>query len=228
VGRHLLLSLCAAAAALAAGCTPEGGAAARGTAAADSAAAAHADLACARCHDGVRTERAVPAASTEGCLSCHRDGGPRNVSLGAVSLVHRAHAADSTLAAGCAACHTHADGGQELEVTTTGCALCHASGMDGLETGGCAACHKDPGHVALTSQAVPIEHTGLPWMGGECVRCHYDVGRPRTDVAAATCASCHRDAGAMMERGAGSDLHPSHTGVTCAGCHEEVDHRVVA
>jgi hypothetical protein len=217
VGRHLLLSLCAALA-LAAGCSGDGSDAAR----------AHTGLACARCHDGAPLERTVPAASDDACIDCHEDGGPRDAALGAVALVHREHAGDTALAAGCAACHAHERGEQELAVTTTGCALCHAESLDGVEAGGCRLCHTDPEHVALTSQGVPVMHTELPWIGGECVRCHFDVGRPGTDVAAASCVSCHQDAAAVTERGAGRDLHPSHTGVTCSACHEEAVHRIVA
>jgi hypothetical protein len=238
VGRHLLLSL-GAVAVLVSGCLPEDGEPRRRGALADGAEAApevtrgpgepgpHADLACARCHDGAPLERGQPAATTASCRGCHRDGGARTVSLGAVTIAHRKHPGESALEAGCAACHAHEGGDEELTVTTTGCVLCHAAELDGVEEGGCRTCH-DPAHVARSSQGVAVAHLGLPWIGGECMRCHYDVGRPDPRVAASTCATCHRDAAAATARGAGVDLHPSHTGVTCRGCHEEAVHRIVS
>jgi hypothetical protein len=106
--------------------------------------------------------------------------------------------------------------------------LCHAASLDGSDADGCRLCHTSPAHVALSSQGVPVMHGDMPWIGGECIRCHYDVGRPGTNVTAVACASCHRDATAATEQGAGQDLHPAHTGVTCTACHEEATHRVVA
>jgi hypothetical protein len=239
VGRHLLLILGAALALATAGCRSNEDAAGVTSVTNDAAAAhasargiaepgAHAGLPCARCHAGAPLARDIPAASAAACRDCHDDGGPRNASLGAVSLVHRSHTGAAAIAAECASCHTHERGDQELAVTTTGCALCHAANLDGSDADGCRLCHTSPGHVALTSQGVPVLHAEMPWIGRECVRCHYDVGRPGTGVVAAACASCHRDAAAVTERGAGLDLHPSHTGVTCTACHEEAVHRVVA
>jgi hypothetical protein len=143
-------------------------------------------------------------------------------------MEHRDHGGAGALAADCAACHTHSTGEFELTVTTTGCALCHAANLDGATGESCRLCHTDPSHVSLTSQSVPVVHTAMPWIGGECVRCHFDVGRPATTVAAASCVACHRDAAAATEQGAGRDLHPLHTAVTCKGCHENVSHRIVA
>ena len=239
MGRHLLLTLGAAALLVAGGCGTDDRA---NGVPADSDTAArmriagrgipepggHAGLACARCHDGARLARAVPAASADACGDCHEDGGPRNTSIGPVSFPHRDHGGDTAVVSGCASCHTHDRGNQELAVTTTGCALCHAASLDGAEAAGCQLCHTDPTHAALTSQGVPVVHGDLPWIGGECIRCHFDVGRPGTAIAAGRCASCHHDAAAVVEAGAGRDLHPSHTGVTCSTCHTDVTHRIVA
>jgi hypothetical protein len=242
VGRHLLLTGFAGLLALAlTGCGDERAADVTLSASATAAHApafagegtlmtdgAHARLACARCHDGAAIARAVPAASADGCLDCHRDEETRRVSLGTITMDHYDHGDGEGVAAGCAACHTHSSGRFELAVTTTGCALCHAANLDGSSAEGCRLCHTDPAHVALTSQNVPVVHTAMPWIGGECVRCHFDVGRPATTVAASACVACHRDAAAATEQGAGRDLHPLHTDVSCSGCHENVSHRIVA
>ena len=188
---------------------------------------AHAGLACARCHDGAAIARGTRPATADACRDCH-DSGVATVSLGGITIEHHDHGGADALVADCAACHTHPSGDLELGVTTTGCALCHAASLDGASAEGCRLCHTDPAHVALTSQNVPVMHSDLPWIGGECVRCHYDVGRPGTRVAGSTCAGCHRDVARITELGAGRDLHPSHTDVSCSSCHENVAHRIVA
>ncbi|HEX6132378.1 MAG TPA: cytochrome c3 family protein [Longimicrobiales bacterium] len=240
MGRRLLLTGLAALALALGGCAGQSdehpAAVASGAAGADTASdqgapmsdGAHAGLACARCHDGAAIARDIPAASDDACMDCHESGAARTVSLGAIPLEHENHAGDSATAAGCASCHTHARGDLELDVTTTGCALCHAASLDGSGADDCRLCHTDPAHVALTSQSVPLMHSDLPWIGGECVRCHYDVGRPETRVHGAVCVACHAAAEDVMERGAGRDLHPSHTGVACSSCHEDVSHRIVS
>src|SRR5690606_32656438 len=124
---------------------------------------AHAGLPCARCHDGATLARGTRAVSDDGCLDCHDDGGAQTVSLGTTTLEHRNHGGANALAAGCASCHMHQTGELELAVTTTGCALCHAASLDGSTADGCRLCHENPGHVALTSQGVPVMHSELPW-----------------------------------------------------------------
>lgn len=247
MGRHLLLTGIALAITLA-GCTEDPAASTRAGSADSSATASaarqdahasvaagtpmsdgvHAGLPCARCHDGAAIDRTIPAASDDACLDCHEADGAGTVALGTIEMEHYAHGGDDAIAAGCASCHVHETGELDLSVTTTGCSLCHAESLDGSKPEGCRLCHTDPGHVALTSQNVPVLHSELPWIGGECVRCHFDVGRPATTVAASTCVDCHRNAAAVTELGAGRDLHPSHTGVTCGGCHEDVSHHIVA
>ena len=196
---------------------------------------AHAELPCAQCHDGAptarvdsATSRRVNAASSDACLSCHagEDGG--RVAFGVVEFEHRDHAGDSALASGCAACHTHDSGADSLTVSSNGCALCHAAQLDGSEPTECRTCHVDPAHAGFTSQGVPVVHGALPWIGGECIRCHFDVGQPSTAVASSACVDCHVDAAEVAEQGAGRDLHPSHTGVTCSTCHVDVEHHIGA
>lgn len=188
---------------------------------------AHTGLACARCHDGAAIARSTRSATADACRDCHDDGAA-TVSLGSITIEHRNHGGPDALAADCAACHIHARGHLELAVSTTGCALCHAANLDGASAEGCRLCHTDPAHVAITSQNVPVMHSELPWIGGECVRCHYDVGSPETTVAASTCVGCHRNVAQVTEQGAGRDLHPSHTDVSCSSCHKNVAHRIVA
>ena len=92
-------------------------------------------------------------------------GSATAVNLGTIEMEHYAHGGDAAIAAGCASCHVHETGELELSVTTTGCSLCHAESLDGSKPEGCRLCHTDPGHVALTSQNVPVLHSELPWIG---------------------------------------------------------------
>ena len=222
MGRRLLLIALAATASLSGGCRAD-------------TEPAHADLPCVRCHDGAPTARVdsasgrlVAAATPEACTSCHEEVSGADVSLGGVSFEHAGHGGDSAVASACASCHTHGAGTEELRVNTTGCALCHASELDGSNPAACRTCHVDPAHTAVTSQGVPLAHGTLPWIGGECIRCHFDVGQPTIGVPAAACTDCHRDAAAIAEEGAGRDLHPQHRSVACATCHEDNAHEVGA
>jgi hypothetical protein len=132
------------------------------------------------------------------------------------------------VALSCAGCHTHSQGDEPLRVSVDGCALCHLSRLDGSEPADCRVCHQQPQHVALTSQALPIPHSALPWVETGCVRCHYDVAEPPTRVAMSTCAHCHGRDTTIIARGIATDLHPTHTSVSCTACHQGEAHRVRA
>ena len=239
MGRRLLLILLACALACAdseeAG-RPPSDRVARGpgdTSLADAPAAVddpHGDLACVRCHQGGRTDREVDAVPSRTCASggCHQGGGPRRVRMAGVELRHEAHGAEAESEAGCAACHTHESGDAPLATVTQGCTLCHASQLDGDEPGDCRACHGHADHSGFTSQGLPVPHEDLPWISGQCVRCHYDVGQPVLAVEAASCAGCHTNVAAVMQAGIGQDLHPEHTVVGCTSCHQQAEHRIVA
>lgn len=214
MGRRLLLIGIAALAATFAAC-------------AEHETTAHEALPCASCHDGAVGARGIAATTSETCRSCH-DEGPGEATLGTVRMQHVAHGGDTAIAAGCAACHTHDSGERELTTTTAGCTLCHAASLDASEPADCRLCHGGPQHLGFTSQGVAIPHAELPWIGGECIRCHYDVGQPRTGVAVSRCVECHADADHAIEQGAGRDLHPAHTGVACTTCHADDSHRILA
>ena len=83
-------------------------------------------------------------------------------------------------------------------------------------------------HYGMTSQGAAVPHQDLPWIEGECVRCHYDVAAPRSSVLPARCEACHADPGAIMASGVGRDLHPFHSGVGCTSCHEGDTHHIEA
>lgn len=190
----------------------------------------HADLTCVTCHRGNQAE-AGPAAvpgSTCAASGCHTDGGPASLVLSTVDFQHRRHGHDTGVAMSCSGCHSHASGGDPLTAGTDACTLCHAEGLRGEESGDCRYCHTRPTFEGLTSQALAIPHDDLPWIQGECVRCHFDVAEPPTRVSAATCTACHADRTRITAAGIGEDLHPTHTGVGCTSCHASGDHHIVA
>jgi hypothetical protein len=233
MGRALLIL---AAATLLAACRGEGGAAVRvaGTDTLASAGAyrpaAHAALPCAACHTGALAGTRIAAVPRESCAAagCHVEGGPTQVSTKTATFRHLDHARDGEVALSCAGCHTHSEGGQELQVSVDACALCHLGRLEGSEPSDCRTCHQQPQHVALTSQALPIPHSSLPWVETGCVRCHYDVAEPLTRVALARCSACHGRDTTLVVRGIARDLHPTHTAVTCTACHDGEAHRVRA
>lgn len=226
MGRVLLLTLTAAAL-LSAACAPAGPDAGPGSTLDDG----HADLTCAACHRGQTASTGEPAVPRSACTGsgCHEDGGPSRLTVGSVTFEHRNHGgADSEVAMACAGCHTHTEGHGPILAGTDACALCHADELDGDAAGDCRVCHGSPDHLGFTSQGVAIPHEGLPWIQGECVRCHYDVAQPTQTVSAATCARCHEQIEAVTSAGIGQDLHPDHSGVGCTSCHASGGHRIVA
>ena len=218
MGRLLLLTL------LLASCAPPEARVARG------GTPDHAGLACVACHSGELAHGRLATVPREGCAAsdCHRDGGPARVRLATVVFEHRSHGGDTVVAMTCAGCHGHDDGTEPLTASTDACALCHAAELGGDNGGDCRTCHARPEHEGTTSQGLPVEHTGLPWLGGECVRCHYDVSDPALHVETSRCLACHADLDAVTREGVGRDLHPTHTGVSCTSCHAEGGHRILA
>ncbi|HSJ10363.1 MAG TPA: cytochrome c3 family protein, partial [Longimicrobiales bacterium] len=229
MGRALLIAL--AAASLAACAVDE--TTSTQAAAAEGAAVAtdpHAELPCAACHTGGLTDGRRAAVPKESCATsgCHQEGGPPEVSTATATFNHRDHGQDGEIAMACAGCHTHDDGAQPLRVSSDGCALCHLTDLRSSQPDDCRLCHQQPKHVAMSSQALPIPHSALPWVETGCVRCHYDVAEPATRVTLARCTDCHVNDTTVIAKGIGSDLHPSHTALTCTACHESGAHHVRA
>lgn len=190
----------------------------------------HARVTCAGCHSGGRADGergAVPRASCA-TSGCHEDGGPAQVSIATVTFEHRSHGQTGDIAASCAGCHTHDSGREPLRASVDACALCHLEQLTTDDPGDCRLCHQQPRHVTVTAEGVPVAHSQLPWTEVGCVRCHFDVADPPVGVETERCAECHRDVRAATAAGAGSDLHPAHTGVTCTSCHVEGAHHVRA
>jgi hypothetical protein len=231
MGRALLM-LCAAAWVAACGVDERPARQALGTGAAAEAARPdpHAALTCAACHQGELpgARRASVPSQTCAAAGCHQERGPSRVSTATASFPHRDHGADGDVALGCAGCHTHDTGDQPLRVSSDGCALCHLSDMAGGAPDDCRLCHTQPQHVAMTSQALPIPHSALPWVETGCVRCHYDVAEPQTRVELGRCTACHGTDATVLARGIATDLHPSHVSVTCTACHDRDVHHVRA
>jgi hypothetical protein len=190
----------------------------------------HGPLPCTACHTGALMGDRVASVPRTTCTAagCHQEGGPSNVSTGTATFRHLDHGTTSEIALSCAGCHTHDAGREPLRVSVDGCALCHLSDIAGSQPGDCRLCHQQPAHVAMTSQALPIPHSALPWVETGCVRCHYDVAEPPTRVGLAKCEDCHGRDQAVIGRGIGTDLHPAHTSVTCVSCHQRDAHRVRA
>ncbi|HEX9108637.1 MAG TPA: cytochrome c3 family protein, partial [Longimicrobiales bacterium] len=194
-------------------------------------AAAHDDVTCAACHDGAAPASAAAAHSSDAACTasgCHADGGPSDVQLSSVSFRHREHGRSGGRVAPCAACHTHAGKAEDRRLVSAGdaCALCHAQQLAGKRSSDCRSCHKDPEHVPVTPQGVPIPHSALAESQTGCLRCHYDVSAPTRTVSSKRCAGCHADK--TVAQGVGENLHPAHAGIACTGCHEGAKHRVLA
>jgi hypothetical protein len=190
----------------------------------------HAALPCAACHTGALTGARIAAVPQTACATsgCHADGGPPQVSTATATFPHRDHGRDSEITLSCAGCHTHDDGRHPLRVSVDGCALCHLTNLAGSQPDDCRLCHQQTRHVSLTSQGLPIPHSALPWVETGCVRCHYDVAEPSTRVSMGRCLDCHGRDTEIMARGIATNLHPSHTSVTCTSCHESGVHHVRA
>jgi hypothetical protein len=224
MGRALLIA--AAAATLLSGCEV-----ARPPAPAQTAAAienGHEDLACAACHNGEKTEKSRASVTREACTAsgCHEDAGPPKVTLATAEFEHRNHAAQSEITVNCAGCHTHDAGAAPLRASVDACALCHGANLAGKSSEECQLCHKEPKHVAMTSQGIPVAHSSLPWLETGCARCHFDVMQPQKKVAMAKCLSCHEQGHELTKEAIAQDLHPTHRGVTCTSCHEAGLHKV--
>lgn len=209
---------------------PAGVRSAPGAAVADRADDPHARITCSGCHSGGKADVGRATVPRGSCTAsgCHVDGGPAVVRIATVTFEHRSHGAGGEILPSCAGCHTHDDGAAPLRASVDACALCHVDRLAGTESRDCQLCHRQPQHVTLTEEGVPVPHSTLPWTSIGCVRCHYDVADPPTAVEAARCASCHRDLPAATAAGIGRDLHPSHEGLTCTACHQGGSHRVLA
>lgn len=190
----------------------------------------HEGMACAACHSGAQADSGLASVPRATCTSskCHEDGGPPTVRAGSISFPHRNHGQKGDVNASCAGCHDHHEGADALHVDVDACALCHVAEVSGEKSSECRTCHQQPNHVALTSQALPIPHSSIPWVETGCVRCHYDVARPPVKVSTQRCAACHTDLQRVIAAGIGDNLHPRHEGISCIRCHSGGAHRVQA
>lgn len=208
------------------------------------AAGPHGDLDCADCHTGPSSGGFVAAVSPGTCAACHADADlDAEVEYHNVAFTHTTHPGPlDEQPLGCAACHTHETGEADLGIATDGCFLCHAelpasaTGSATLAADGCAGCHVQPAHTAFATSGEPIDHATVLERGISCLLCHYDVAAGSGAVEAATCRSCHGVSGGPAplrggESMAAADVHPVHLDtlveLTCARCHDPVDHRVV-
>lgn len=191
---------------------------------------AHAELACASCHQGPQGERGRATVPEASCTDagCHEAGGPDEVHVATVGFTHRDHGAGGEIEPTCAGCHTHERGEAPLVASVDACALCHVSEVTSGHAQECRLCHEQPNHSELTDQGVVVAHSELPWLEIGCVRCHYDVSSAETEVSGLRCRECHDDMAVLNQRAVGRDLHPIHGGVTCTSCHASDVHEVRA
>jgi len=191
---------------------------------------AHAALACSECHRGGLADRELASVPSESCTQsgCHRDDIPVQVTLAEVRFGHRSHGSTGDLVPGCAGCHSHDTGTETLSAGPEMCGVCHQDELSGERGADCRLCHAAASHNGMTSQALPVPHVGLPWIEGGCLRCHFQVTTPVQAASLERCESCHADLESLTQAGIGENLHPPHSGVSCASCHEADNHHIEA
>lgn len=197
---------------------------------ATTSANAHAELACAACHQGPRAAQGRAAVPARACTAsgCHADGGPTDVHIATTTIQHHHHGDDRPVQSSCTGCHMHDNGNEPLRTSVDACALCHLSQVQSSHAQDCRLCHQHPSNVESTSQGVPIPHASLPWIETGCVRCHYDVSKAPVAVPMSRCSRCHTNLTRLTRQGIGKDLHPAHAGIMCTACHDSGTHTVQA
>ncbi len=189
----------------------------------------HDRVACVGCHRGGPTPSGRAGVPDEACAAsgCHPNGGPDTARIAMVVFRHSAHPMSEKRSVPCAACHTHDPGSTDLKADSSTCALCHFAEVSGSRDSGCVTCHRDPRHVQMTSQGVPLPHAMLQLARVPCTRCHYRVVEGDTTVALARCASCHK-AKPPARLPPADSVHAHHPELSCRTCHAPIEHRVVA
>ncbi len=200
---------------------------------------AHSDLACSKCHSGLRFSGVKGTA----CQSCH--GGAAHGGLGACERCHTTnsfspstfnHSSKYRLTGAhtrlrCSACHPL---GRFTNVAGTRCSDCHGSAHGGLTQ--CQKCHTTTSFKRTTFRHASVypltgRHAGLACSrchpgsryaqvkGRRCVNCHGTKHDNRTN-----CESCHSPV--SWQRINSSFRHPEpfllvgqHRQVTCSACH---------
>jgi len=201
---------------------------------------AHAQLACTQCHDGeLPPGRELGVATTAGCVACHEDGGPAEVSVNANTRL-RLHSTHPGLPGEarmeCAQCHAHMEGPNPLWSDVNGCGLCHADQLDASPAAECSVCHVAPAQRPVTSQSLTVPHAEVPWIEGGCARCHFSVSpEPEVAFSSIDCVACHTP-GSSAARAWPADeitgelpadsIHGGHQHVTCSTCHTRVTHQI--
>jgi Cytochrome c7 and related cytochrome c len=208
----------------------------------------HANVACERCHTGLRT-KGVPLAgkvadfrgATTACASCHVD--PHKAELGtACETCHTPRAfavttfthqkargllagAHSTLA--CEACHRPATGSGGA--TGTARALKPLAGIGRMATVGlastptaCASCHRDP-HLGQVGASCETCHTvSAPHFAPDLFNHDRTTFRLTGKHAGVECARCHKTETAAFPAGRGAAVRLAGISTGCATCHADV------
>jgi hypothetical protein len=158
-------------------------------------AGAHAQVACAKCHQGNAATRPV---RFDQCSACHAN-------------VHR-----ESIKEDCRACHTEAGfkGATFDHAQKTGFVL------EGKHEGlACAKCHTN-----ISDTSVPLASKVVDYRGAEraCVSCH-DKNDPHKGTFGRACDSCHRPAGFAAREfthpRAPDFYSGQHAAVSCEKCH---------
>lgn len=170
----------------------------------------HADLACAKCHQGEERTARFPGRDAADCRACHRD-------------VHRGEFALESRYQQCTACHL----ATSFAPPQFGLAAHRRTAFPltgAHDAVGCVACHKEVKDGVRKFRGTPAE----------CSACHVDVhrgafdrpGRPRVQDGKRGCVRCHDTSSFSPVVGAfdhalwtGYELIGAHTRVDCAACH---------
>lgn len=181
----------------------------------------HGNLVCVACHDGVLSDRDLPHVSLEACTECHQVEG---IPTGGWGFDHKQHQDAAPFAVGCAGCHSHTRGRDELNPGLVACELCHREDLESAQELACRSCHAAVPARVEASQGVELTHGVRDWMEEACLRCHYQVSLPVQ--AASGCSACHEDGARAAPAGRDGDVHPAHLQVSCGSCHPVGGHRI--
>jgi len=171
----------------------------------------HADLACAKCHDGAGRELRFPGRAASDCVACHQDAHGEQFGSGATlrqcTECHDAHAFRPHRFGVAAHAQTYALTGAHDAVA---CSACHRQVVDGVRRfvdtpTACRQCHDDVHAGRFDAASLPQRVDGR----AGCARCH-DTQGFRTVVG-------DFDHGAWT----GYPLGGAHAKVACADCHSQ-------
>ena len=134
----------------------------------------------------------------------------------------------------CVSCHSQIVQGKHIVVTVDTCFLCHFKGVkhgrDDQTLGTCKGCHDAPKKQVILATGV-FEHKDYLARGVLCENCHADTVRGDGAVSRQVCWNCHNQTSQITRFDETAFLHTSHVTnhkVECSGCHEQIEHNLLA